>query len=83
VNASVFVDFYESKNWMVGKNKMKDWKASVRTWEHNDKDKSVAARPNKQNFAGVEYTAEQLSSFEDDPEELLKQYTQNKREGEE
>ena len=24
---------YESKNWYVGKNKMKDWKACVRTWE--------------------------------------------------
>lgn len=30
-----FYDFYESKGWMVGKNKMKDWKACVRTWERN------------------------------------------------
>ena len=30
--ADRFVDFYESKGWMVGKNKMKDWKAAVRTW---------------------------------------------------
>ena len=28
-----FIDFYESKNWMIGKNKMKDWKACIRTWE--------------------------------------------------
>ena len=28
-----FVNFYESKNWMIGKNKMKDWKAALRTWE--------------------------------------------------
>ena len=27
------MDFYESKGWMVGKDKMKDWKAAVRTWE--------------------------------------------------
>lgn len=27
-----FYDFYESKNWYVGKNKMKDWKAAVRNW---------------------------------------------------
>ena len=27
-----FFDFYESKNWFVGKNKMKDWKAAVRNW---------------------------------------------------
>lgn len=32
-----FVNFYESKNWMVGKNKMKDWKAAIRTWLGNVK----------------------------------------------
>lgn len=32
-----FVDFYESKGWFVGKNKMKDWKAAVRNWEGRDK----------------------------------------------
>ena len=31
-DAAKFFDFYESKNWMVGKNKMKDWKAAVRNW---------------------------------------------------
>ena len=36
VNAESFVDFYESKGWMVGKNKMKDWKAAVRTWERGN-----------------------------------------------
>lgn len=30
-----FVDFYQSKNWMVGRSKMKDWQACVRTWEKN------------------------------------------------
>jgi len=39
IDAEAFIDFYESKNWMVGKNKMKDWKASVRTWERRDKKK--------------------------------------------
>ena len=33
-----FIDFYEAKGWMVGRNKMKDWKACVRTWERKDKD---------------------------------------------
>ena len=36
VNADNFVDFYESKGWLVGKNKMKDWKAAVRTWARRD-----------------------------------------------
>lgn len=30
-----FIDYYSSNGWMVGKNKMKDWKAAVRTWERN------------------------------------------------
>lgn len=33
VDPEAFVDFYASKGWMVGENKMKDWKAAVRTWE--------------------------------------------------
>jgi DNA-binding PadR family transcriptional regulator len=37
INAEAFIDFYESKGWMVGKNKMKDWKACVRTWEQRNK----------------------------------------------
>ena len=37
VNAEQFYDFYASKGWMIGKNKMKDWKAAIRTWERNTK----------------------------------------------
>ena len=33
VDPNKFIDYYESNGWMVGKNKMKDWKAAVRTWE--------------------------------------------------
>ena len=33
IDASTFVDFYETRGWMVGKTHMKDWKAAVRTWE--------------------------------------------------
>tara|TARA_R110000803_G_scaffold102336_2_gene170414 strand:- start:548 stop:1207 length:660 start_codon:yes stop_codon:yes gene_type:complete len=36
VDANTFFDFYESKGWLVGKSKMKDWKASVRNWERNE-----------------------------------------------
>jgi len=38
VNGNKFFNSYESKGWMVGKNKMKDWKAAVRTWEQNNFD---------------------------------------------
>ena len=32
-----FVDFYAQKGWMVGKSRMKDWKASVRNWVRTSK----------------------------------------------
>ena len=36
VDAQRFVDYYTSNGWLVGKNKMKDWRAAVRTWERNN-----------------------------------------------
>lgn len=35
VDPQRFIDYYTSNGWQVGKNKMKDWKAAVRTWERN------------------------------------------------
>ncbi len=48
VDAVKFIDFYTSKGWVVGKSKMKDWRAAVRTWERNDQ--SVARANNYQKF---------------------------------
>ena len=36
IDPKTFVDFYASKGWVVGKSKMKDWKAAIRTWEKRD-----------------------------------------------
>ena len=40
VDAQRFLDFYTAKGWMVGKNRMKDWKAAVRTWEKRDSEQN-------------------------------------------
>lgn len=37
VDAARFIDFYTSNGWMVGKNRMKDWKAAVRNWGRREK----------------------------------------------
>lgn len=37
IDAQTFVDFYAAKGWMIGKNRMKDWRAAVRTWEKGEK----------------------------------------------
>jgi hypothetical protein len=36
IDSERFVDFYQSKGWLIGKNKMKDWKAAVRNWERGN-----------------------------------------------
>lgn len=36
VDGERFINFYQSKDWMVGKNKMKDWRAAVRSWERTE-----------------------------------------------
>lgn len=41
VNSERFIDHYTSNGWMVGKNKMKDWKAAVRTWEKSNLNSST------------------------------------------
>ena len=39
-DAERFHSYYESNGWMVGKNKMKDWKAACKTWENKMKEES-------------------------------------------
>ena len=33
ISAQTFFDYYEAKNWMLGKTPMGDWKAAIRIWE--------------------------------------------------
>lgn len=40
VDPQVFMDYYESNGWKVGKNPMKDWKAAVRNWERKETSKN-------------------------------------------
>lgn len=47
VDAERFIDFYESKGWMVGKNKMKDWKAAVRNWARQEKQEGNGKESNQ------------------------------------
>lgn len=46
VDAEHFVSYYESNGWMVGKNRMKDWMAAVRTWERNGFSNAVVTSDN-------------------------------------
>lgn len=37
IDPQSFLDHYEANGWMRGKNKIKDWKACVRTWERSSR----------------------------------------------
>ena len=59
-SAQRFVDYYESKGWVVGKSPMKDWRASVRGWVSRDSEaKPQAVKDNPAlNYQQREYKAE-------------------------
>ena len=50
VDPEQFISFYQSKNWMIGKNRMKDFRAAVRTWEKYQR--STNNRP-KRDYSGI------------------------------
>lgn len=53
VDAERFIDFYESKGWYVGKNKMKDWKAAVRNWNRSQRQELTAEAGKRQGKAAA------------------------------
>lgn len=69
VDCEYFLDFYESKGWMIGKNHMKDWKATMRGWsarEKNEAPKPAPQRtpaPNNNKFHNFEQRADDLDAL--------------------
>ncbi len=61
VDAQSFVDFYESKGWFVGKNKMKDWKAAVRTWERSN---NTTSKITKNSFNSIPQRSYEFDELE-------------------
>lgn len=55
VDPQQFIDFYESKGWYVGKTKMKDWKACVRTWEKRKEQGAGHVVIEKPSYMGTGY----------------------------
>ena len=42
IDSERFIDFYTAKDWMIGKNKMRDWKAAVRNWARTQRQELTA-----------------------------------------
>lgn len=70
VDPQRFIDHYESNGWMVGKNKMKDWKAAVRNWERNGYDKPTASKPKSAGQRHLLASVEEIMQVHDLDREL-------------
>lgn len=72
VDAQRFVDFYASKGWRIGKEPMRDWRACVRTWERNGRDRVDVSGPGPVRPAKT-VAAQQYSQrdYSDEDEEAL------------
>lgn len=44
IDPQSFIDFYSAKGWMIGSNKMKDWRAAIRNWETRRRNDGWAGR---------------------------------------
>lgn len=70
IDANRFVDYYEARGWMLGKNHIKDWKACIRTWERNNKQNNVITPRKKKEPENSVYDDD--GNF--DPEKYWKEY---------
>ena len=62
-SAETFVDHYASKGWMIGKNRMRDWRAAVRTWIKRKDDEGVP-QPGA-GSDGLSYEERQFREFDE------------------
>lgn len=60
IDAQKFIDYYESNGWKVGKNPMKDWKATVRNWSRQENNKSEKTNSKIHDFDERAYDYEDL-----------------------
>lgn len=71
VDAQHFIDYYESNGWKVGRNPMKDWKATARRWSSTNATKTNT-RPN---WLDKDIKREETSQEElEEMESLLKDF---------
>ena len=68
VDPQHFIDYYTSNGWLVGKNKMKDWKAAVRTWERNGFSSTKKQTTKAQELSDFYNTAKEWAESEVDNE---------------
>ncbi|ORI00247.1 phage replisome organizer N-terminal domain-containing protein [Campylobacter concisus] len=65
VDCEVFFDFYESKGWVVGKNPMKDWQATMRNWDRTERERGGKCKNTPTNTSVVLREAPMAGEMDD------------------
>lgn len=65
VDPQHWFNHYTANGWMVGRNKMRDWRAAVRTWEKNSNETNRSNRPQD---VGLFVESGPMKTAENDPE---------------
>lgn len=66
IDAEKFIDYYESKGWLVGKSKMKSWEAAVRNWNRNNKQYYQQQKPKSKTGSRIlDLMEEEMEEYND------------------
>lgn len=63
VDAEKWMAHYESNGWMVGRCKMKDWRAAVRTWERSKEETPKESDGNGKKFVSAERSRREFGTY--------------------
>lgn len=58
LDAEAFIDYYEANGWMIGVNKMNNWRAALSRWVRNSKITAIGSKNQKPGFAQREFDEE-------------------------
>lgn len=66
IDGEHFVDYYAARNWVLSNGKkMSDWRAAVRTWEHNSRERATPSKAAK-TIVAQQYTQRDYSGVQDE-----------------
>ena len=65
VDCEFFFDFYESKGWVIGKNPMKDWQATMRNWDRTERERGGKCKNTPTNTSVVLREAPMAGEMDD------------------
>ena len=66
IDVEAFINYYTSNGWKVGRNDMKDWKATVRQWRRRDEENGKVYQPKeKPSYDLQDYNEMTMAMYKD------------------